>query len=142
MSDTKSYSSLTQDTSGYVGFANLPNQVHRKSVKKGFEFTLMVAGKTFIIIKLLIPVLITVNSTGNNRIFLCKMPDNLACIWICFICTVPVPALCPCSCINFDVAVWRFQQHCLKNKLLRTGTFHICNIFKFLKARHFVLKFE
>ena len=30
---------------GYVGFANLPNQVHRKSVKKGFEFTLMVIGK-------------------------------------------------------------------------------------------------
>lgn len=30
---------------GYVGFANLPNQVHRKSVKKGFEFTLMVVGK-------------------------------------------------------------------------------------------------
>lgn len=29
----------------YVGFANLPNQVHRKSVKKGFEFTLMVVGK-------------------------------------------------------------------------------------------------
>merc|ERR1719192_3163498 len=27
---------------GYVGFANLPNQVYRKSVKKGFEFTLMV----------------------------------------------------------------------------------------------------
>ena len=30
---------------GYVGFANLPNQVHRKSVKKGFEFTLMVVGR-------------------------------------------------------------------------------------------------
>jgi hypothetical protein len=30
---------------GYVGFANLPNQVHRKSVKKGFEFTLLVAGR-------------------------------------------------------------------------------------------------
>jgi len=30
---------------GYVGFANLPNQVHRKSVKKGFQFTLMVVGK-------------------------------------------------------------------------------------------------
>lgn len=30
----------------YVGFANLPNQVHRKSVKKGFEFTLMVAGES------------------------------------------------------------------------------------------------
>lgn len=33
------------ETPGYVGFANLPNQVHRKSVKKGFEFTLMVVGK-------------------------------------------------------------------------------------------------
>jgi len=33
------------DTAGYVGFANLPNQVHRKSVKKGFEFTLMVVGE-------------------------------------------------------------------------------------------------
>ena len=31
---------------GYVGFANLPNQVYRKSVKKGFEFTLMVAGES------------------------------------------------------------------------------------------------
>jgi len=46
MADTRSYSSLTQDTSSYVGFANLPNQVHRKSVKKGFEFTLMVAGES------------------------------------------------------------------------------------------------
>lgn len=30
---------------GYVGFANLPNQVYRKSVKRGFEFTLMVVGE-------------------------------------------------------------------------------------------------
>lgn len=29
-----------------MGFATLPNQVHRKSVKKGFDFTLMVAGKS------------------------------------------------------------------------------------------------
>uniref|UniRef100_A0A9J7YYG4 Zgc:63587 n=1 Tax=Cyprinus carpio carpio TaxID=630221 RepID=A0A9J7YYG4_CYPCA len=34
------------DAAGYVGFANLPNQVHRKSVKKGFEFTLMVVGES------------------------------------------------------------------------------------------------
>ncbi|KFQ91892.1 Septin-2, partial [Nipponia nippon] len=34
------------DSAGYVGFANLPNQVHRKSVKKGFEFTLMVVGES------------------------------------------------------------------------------------------------
>ncbi|XP_049987941.1 septin-7 [Alexandromys fortis] len=31
---------------GYVGFANLPNQVYRKSVKRGFEFTLMVVGES------------------------------------------------------------------------------------------------
>ena len=43
-SDTKAFSS--HDTAGYVGFANLPNQVHRKSVKKGFEFTLMVVGES------------------------------------------------------------------------------------------------
>jgi len=33
-------SSRKRDDAGiYVGFANLPNQVHRKSVKRGFEFT-------------------------------------------------------------------------------------------------------
>ncbi|XP_074644465.1 septin-7-like [Tubulanus polymorphus] len=31
---------------GYVGFANLPNQVYRKSVKRGFEFNLMVVGES------------------------------------------------------------------------------------------------
>ncbi|XP_054481183.1 septin-5-like isoform X2 [Anoplopoma fimbria] len=30
----------------YVGFATLPNQVHRKTVKKGFTFTLLVAGES------------------------------------------------------------------------------------------------
>lgn len=33
---------------GYVGFANLPNQIHRKSVKRGFQFTLIVVG-TFLL---------------------------------------------------------------------------------------------
>lgn len=32
---------------GYVGFANLPNQVHRKSVRKGFHFTAMVVGEYY-----------------------------------------------------------------------------------------------
>ena len=32
--------------SGFVGFANLPNQVYRKAVKKGFDFTLMVVGES------------------------------------------------------------------------------------------------
>eukprot|EP00096_Caligus_rogercresseyi_P005437 TRINITY_DN208_c0_g1_i3.p1 TRINITY_DN208_c0_g1~~TRINITY_DN208_c0_g1_i3.p1 ORF type:complete len:579 (+),score=208.47 TRINITY_DN208_c0_g1_i3:405-2141(+) len=36
----------TQHLDGYVGFANLPNQVYRKAVKKGFEFTLMVVGES------------------------------------------------------------------------------------------------
>ncbi|KAJ3268075.1 fork head transcription factor Sep1, partial [Blyttiomyces sp. JEL0837] len=31
---------------GPVGFSNLPNQVHRKSIKKGFQFTLMVVGES------------------------------------------------------------------------------------------------
>ncbi|XP_043942623.1 septin-4-like [Protopterus annectens] len=34
------------DRDNYVGFATLPSQVHRKSVKKGFDFTLMVAGES------------------------------------------------------------------------------------------------
>uniref|UniRef100_A0A8C6XU56 Uncharacterized protein n=1 Tax=Naja naja TaxID=35670 RepID=A0A8C6XU56_NAJNA len=39
---------------GYVGFANLPNQVYRKSVKRGFEFTLMVVGKLqFLILQII-----------------------------------------------------------------------------------------
>lgn len=39
-------SALQDHEKQYVGFATLPNQVHRKSVKKGFDFTLMVAGET------------------------------------------------------------------------------------------------
>ena len=38
-------SQSSKDVEGYVGFASLPNQVYRKSVKRGFEFTLMVVGK-------------------------------------------------------------------------------------------------
>ncbi|XP_056670194.1 septin-4 isoform X3 [Monodelphis domestica] len=36
----------SEDDKEYVGFATLPNQVHRKSMKKGFDFTLMVAGES------------------------------------------------------------------------------------------------
>ncbi len=38
-----------KELDGYVGFANLPNQVYRKAVKKGFDFTLMVVGKYILI---------------------------------------------------------------------------------------------
>ncbi|RUS19718.1 Septin-domain-containing protein [Endogone sp. FLAS-F59071] len=37
---------IRKQLQGYVGFANLPNQVHRKSVKKGFHFTTMVVGES------------------------------------------------------------------------------------------------
>ena len=30
----------------YLGFSNLPNQLHRKYAKKGFEFTMMVVGES------------------------------------------------------------------------------------------------
>ena len=46
MSSSTERAFSSHDTAGYVGFANLPNQVHRKSVKKGFEFTLMVVGES------------------------------------------------------------------------------------------------
>nr|XP_039256952.1 septin-2B-like isoform X2 [Styela clava] len=44
--DPSKFKFTNPETAGYVGFANLPNQVHRKSVKKGFEFTLMVVGES------------------------------------------------------------------------------------------------
>jgi len=46
MSTTADSRNGPNDQASYVGFANLPNQVHRKSVKKGFEFTLMVVGES------------------------------------------------------------------------------------------------
>lgn len=44
-SDVTANKLVKEITGGYIGFANLPNQVYRRSVKKGFEFTLMVVGK-------------------------------------------------------------------------------------------------
>ena len=35
---------------GYVGFANLPNQWHRKSVRKGFNFNVMVVGRLLFLV--------------------------------------------------------------------------------------------
>lgn len=37
---------LDRSDRDYIGFATLPEQVHRKSVKRGFEFTLMVVGES------------------------------------------------------------------------------------------------
>ena len=35
-----------QDDDEVIGFASLPEQVHRKALKRGFDFTLMVVGET------------------------------------------------------------------------------------------------
>ncbi|QSL64420.1 hypothetical protein MERGE_001721 [Pneumocystis wakefieldiae] len=37
---------IRRKLTGYVGFANLPNQWYRKSIKKGFVFNLMVVGES------------------------------------------------------------------------------------------------
>merc|ERR1711931_468269 len=46
MNSNSSESKLNKQLDGYVGFAILPNQVYRKAVKKGFQFTLMVVGES------------------------------------------------------------------------------------------------
>ena len=42
--DSKLANIVRRKLTGYVGFANLPNQWHRKSVRKGFNFNVMVVG--------------------------------------------------------------------------------------------------
>ncbi|KAJ3132753.1 hypothetical protein HK100_004988 [Physocladia obscura] len=37
---------IKKKLNGPVGFSNLPNQVHRKSIKRGFQFTFMVVGES------------------------------------------------------------------------------------------------
>ncbi|KAL2200511.1 Septin-domain-containing protein [Corynascus similis CBS 632.67] len=44
MSDNRNI--VRRKLTGYVGFANLPNQWHRKSVRKGFNFNVMVVGES------------------------------------------------------------------------------------------------
>ena len=36
----------SQDDDDSVGFSSLPEQVHRKALKRGFDFTLMVVGES------------------------------------------------------------------------------------------------
>ncbi|KAK0427962.1 hypothetical protein QR680_010513 [Steinernema hermaphroditum] len=46
-SEIMNASTVTSSSSmEYVGFANFPNQVFRRSIKNGFDFTLMVVGET------------------------------------------------------------------------------------------------
>jgi len=44
--DALSQNVIRKKLMGFVGFSNLPNQVHRKSVRKGFQFTAMVVGES------------------------------------------------------------------------------------------------
>lgn len=47
MSESRHYygSSYNSSNEVYLGFDNLRNQVHRKSAKKGFDFTLCLVGE-------------------------------------------------------------------------------------------------
>lgn len=42
----KKVTEMDKSRTSYVGFANLPNQVFRKAVKRGFQFTLMAVGQS------------------------------------------------------------------------------------------------
>ncbi|BGP37200.1 Cell division control protein 3 [Rhodotorula kratochvilovae] len=44
--DASLQSVVRKKLGGFVGFANLPNQYHRRSVRKGFHFTAMVVGES------------------------------------------------------------------------------------------------
>ncbi|KAI9342065.1 Septin-domain-containing protein [Zopfochytrium polystomum] len=46
MADLAQIPIVKKKLNGLVGFHNLPNQVHRKSIKKGFHFTIMVVGES------------------------------------------------------------------------------------------------
>lgn len=69
----------TKELDGYVGFANLPNQVYRKAVKRGFEFTLMVVGECFVKKKLILSVKVKFLLNNNDS---CKTIDT-ALLFLC-----------------------------------------------------------
>ncbi|KAJ1860380.1 Cell division control protein 3, partial [Coemansia sp. RSA 486] len=46
MRATGASGAIKKKMTGYVGFSNYPNQEHRRSIKRGFSFTLMVAGES------------------------------------------------------------------------------------------------
>ena len=72
---------LFQGDRDYIGFATLPEQVHRKSVKRGFDFTLMVVGESGL-----------GKSTLVNSLFLSdlykdrRIPDAIGKLFIICIC--------------------------------------------------------
>lgn len=45
LSETTRWGTLSSKLSGYVGFDTIQEQIRKKSLKRGFEFNLMVVGK-------------------------------------------------------------------------------------------------
>ncbi len=45
LSETTRWGGLSTKLNGYVGFDTIQEQIRKKSLKKGFEFNLMVVGK-------------------------------------------------------------------------------------------------
>eukprot|EP00080_Pristionchus_pacificus_P006361 PDM66381.1 unc-59 [Pristionchus pacificus] len=61
---SRTTSTATAKDTHYVGFANFPNQVFRRAIKNGFEFTLMVVGQSGL-----------GKSTFVNTLFLAEIND-------------------------------------------------------------------
>ncbi|VUC37895.1 unnamed protein product [Clonostachys rosea] len=61
---TENKNIVRRKLTGYVGFANLPNQWHRKSVRKGFNFNVMVVG--MYITSVLINFLVLIEFVGES----------------------------------------------------------------------------
>ena len=67
-------SEMNLATQQFVGFGMLPDQVYNKAVRKGFEFSLMVVGKKWQLVKYpFIIAMINFRSLWSGKIYSCEL---------------------------------------------------------------------
>ena len=71
-----------QDDDEKVGFSSLPEQVHRKALKKGFDFTLMVVGESGLGKSTLIQSLFLNTDLYNDRSILSVQGSLELLVWL------------------------------------------------------------